>query len=195
MIELPASGTTLLLGGLGDRRARWTAAFLGRELSSDPYTPVVIDYPAAGNATSIPTGVGLLDDALVKYSATGPVIAHGHSQGAEVISQWLRYYANTDHVGDNITFVLTGNPRRHLTGRGIGTKTWDGSIIRPTPIDTQHRVIDIARRYDGWAIKSRSWRSYLGMVLDHVTYQRVRVNDSRNEVVNLGYATTLVTAP
>jgi len=48
-------------------------------------------------------------------------------------------------------FILTGNPLRSAGGYIIGRKEVGGTTGIATPTDTPWKIIDVARRYDGWA--------------------------------------------
>ena len=179
MIEIPTVATVLMLGGLWDNTNH--AKSLRGELAGKGHTVVAIDYPQAAQVNSIKMGKEILD-ARIRVTA-GPKIVYGHSQGAEVISEWLEEFAEdpTAPDPDELMFVVTGNPRRNPGGRGIGGRTWDGRRVFGTP-NTRYRLIDVARRYDGWAIKSWSLRSLLGMFFVHSNYKDVGINDPKNGV-------------
>ena len=103
-----------------------------------------------------------------------------HSQGAEACSEWMADYADKPDAPDpaKVSFILLGNPRRRLGGAG---KTgWNWKPIPRTP-ETQYRVVDVSRRWDGWANNDNwpgkpgrdSWRLWLGRWVDHTNYDDV----------------------
>ncbi len=120
--------------------------------AQDPYSIVKLDYPTWG-LNSIKEGVKILDAALM--STSGDIIVAGHSEGAQVASRWIRQYASDPVRADlatRLTFVLTGNPPlRSGSGKAIGLRESDGVIGQPTPTTTPWPIIDVARRWDGWA--------------------------------------------
>jgi len=140
----------------------------GRTAVDVPYSPTLA-------ARSIINGVAALDTAL--KTTPGDVVAMGHSQGAQVISRWLRHYADAPDAPDplRVRFVLTGNPLRANTGRIIGMREVDGVVGQPTRTNTRYRVLDVARRYDGWAIKGPTFsrNGVRGMAIDHCAYWNV----------------------
>ena len=146
---------------------------------TDPNVAVNVPYTATLKATSITDGVTALDAAL--KSTPGQVVAMGHSQGAQVISRWLRTHATDMDAPDpaRVSFLLTGNPLRPLTGRIIGANEVDGITGQPTLQDTDYRIVDVARQHDGWAIKGPLWgrNGLIGMFGDHLLYRNVNIND------------------
>ncbi len=50
-----------------------------------------------------------------------------------------------------LTFILFGNPLRSTGGAIIGKTEVGGTIGVPTPTNTKWPIVDVARRYDGWA--------------------------------------------
>lgn len=112
---------------------------------------VQIKYPASIAKNSISKGVEMLDEAL--RSTPGPKIVLAHSQGAQVCSRWMREHANDSTAPSpaEVVFILTGNPLRSTGGYIIGRKEVGGTIGLPTPTNTPWKIIDFARRYDGWA--------------------------------------------
>lgn len=95
-----------------------------------------------------------LDQTITSTAAQrpGPIVVFGWSRGAQVASEWLRSYANTaGRPGpDRLSFLLIGNPQRRLGGTQ-GAKTLEGRTLSPTPDSTGYRVVDLSRRFDGWA--------------------------------------------
>ena len=137
-----------------------------------------VPYVASLKRTSITDGVTALDAAL--KSTAGEVIGFGHSQGAQVISRWLRQHAGDKDAPDpdRVSFVLTGNPLR-ATGRITGGNEVDGGPALPTPEDTRYRVRDVARQHDGWALRGSLWgrNGVMGMFGDHFLYRNVDLFD------------------
>lgn len=79
------------------------------------------------------------------------VIVLGHSQGCQVVGEWLREYADADPY--RLRFVLTGNLERAFFGYAFNKVSWipKGNIRGITPNDTAFKVLDIGREKDAWA--------------------------------------------
>lgn len=116
-------------------------------------TVVQVHYPASLASDSIDRGVAALDEAL--HSTEGKVVVFAHSQGAQVVSRWLREHASDPDAPDpaRVSFLLIGNPLRKYGGAGVGADELDGRVGLATPNDTQYHVTDVALQYDGWADK------------------------------------------
>jgi len=112
---------------------------------------VPVEYPASLGPHSIDKGVDSLNQCL--HSTPGRVVVFAHSQGAQVVSRWLRTHANDPDSPDPalVSFLLIGNPLRKYGGAGVGQPEVDGTIGLPTPNDTKYRVFDVKLQYDGWA--------------------------------------------
>jgi pimeloyl-ACP methyl ester carboxylesterase len=142
------------LGGLGSRNTVETA--LHSWCSSEGRQHVVVDYPREGNADSILAGIANLDTALEEWLSRDAVVVMGHSQGAEVVSEWLERNADSPNapLRGALSFILTGNPCRRVGGVVTSGTFWSkhGYLGRrkPTP-ETQYDVDDIARIGDVWA--------------------------------------------
>lgn len=108
-------------------------------------TVVKVDYPASFQATSIDQGVAALDQQL--HAIAGPKLVFAHSQGAQVVSRWLRKNISVPQVA----FLLIGNPLRKYGGYIIGRPEVGGQTGLPTPNDTHYPVTDVKMQYDGWA--------------------------------------------
>lgn len=110
-----------------------------------------VDYPASLDPRSIEAGVEALDRCL--RVAPGRVLVFAHSQGAQVVSRWLRTHAGDPDAPEPalVSFLLIGNPLRKYGGAGVGQPEVDGVIGQPTPNDTRYRVFDVKLQYDGWA--------------------------------------------
>lgn len=161
-------------------------------------------YPAAANPTSIPAGVTALDAAI--RSTPGDIIVLAHSQGAQVAGAWLREFADRSDAPppERLRFILLGNPERRF-GWNPGRKGLDGQPLQPTPDDTQYRVLDIIRRWDGWG-NSDNWpdldndfadraRLTLGQALDHAAYDKVSLADPAMQTRAKVGNTTYLVAP
>ncbi|MBB2990683.1 hypothetical protein FHR72_002156 [Mycolicibacterium iranicum] len=174
--------TVLTLGGLNyGTNDHVGAALHGYARAHDR---VVVRYPQSVSARSIPAGVEALEQALrsALAAADGPVDVVAHSQGAEVVSEWLERYASAPHAppADRVRFILLGNPRRRYGG--AGRKGWDGKPLNRTPDDTRYTVLDVARAHDGWC-NNDGWPAELtlamkavllaGRMADHLDYSRV----------------------
>jgi hypothetical protein len=112
---------------------------------------VPVKYPASLRRRSIDKGVESLNGCL--HSTPGPLLTFAHSQGAQVVSRWLRQHAGDPDAPDpaRVSFLLIGNPLRKYGGAGIGRREVDGSTGEPTPNNTRYRVVDVTLQYDGWA--------------------------------------------
>jgi pimeloyl-ACP methyl ester carboxylesterase len=108
-----------------------------------------VGYPASMSATSIDKGVASLLSAIRK--TPGHLLVFAHSQGAQVVSRWLRQHGQDGVDADRVEFLLIGNPLRRYGGYGVGRKEFGGGIGLPTPTNTAYRVSDVALQYDGWA--------------------------------------------
>lgn len=109
---------------------------------------IKVDYPANFSSSSIDVGVQALSDAIRKVN--GPKLVFAHSQGAQVVSRWLRCAPMMDFVPD-LEFLLIGNPLRKYGGYIIGKPEVGGQIGLPTLNNTQYSIIDVKVQYDGWA--------------------------------------------
>lgn len=180
--------TVLTLGGLNyGTNDHVGAALHGYARKSNR---VIVKYPQAASASSIPAGVEALALALRSALAgtTGPIDVVAHSQGAEVVSEWLsRYAARPDAPpAQRVRFILLGNPRRRYGG--AGKRGFDGRPLPRTPDDTQYTVLDVARSHDGWCNNDAwpekltlAWKAILlaGRMADHLDYSRVDIASAR----------------
>lgn len=151
LLKIPAEATVLTLSGLNfnlynDMPQKFKGIF-----AASPYKMKQIKYPASIAKNSIDKGVQLLDEALKNTS--GQIIVLAHSQGAQVCSRWMREHAKDSLAPEatRLLFILSGNPLRSSGGYIIGRKEVDGKTGVATPTDTPWPIIDVARRYDGWA--------------------------------------------
>jgi hypothetical protein len=109
---------------------------------------VEVQYPASMSATSIDEGVKALHAAINQTS--GPVLVFAHSQGAQVVSRWLRRKSFVFDP-DQLSFLLIGNPLRKYGGYGVGRAEFGGQIGLPTPTGSPYRVTDVSLQYDGFS--------------------------------------------
>lgn len=185
-LGVPISGTVLTLTGLNYNITNYMPNSFGGIFNRPPYTLMKVTYPASLAADSITKGVSQLD-ATVR-STPGQKIVLAHSQGAQVASRWMRQYANDPSApsAGELTFILLGNPLRSTGGYIIGRPEVGGGLGLPTPTTTRWPIIDVARRYDGWA----DWVQNAGnqWAVDNATEGRTTKHTHYDEV-NL-YATT-----
>ena len=151
LLKIPRSGTVFTLSGLNFNLYNSMPKQFKGFFAAAPYHIVQVKYPASIAKNSITRGVEMLDEA-VKNTA-GQKIILAHSQGAQVCSRWMREHANdpTAPGPGELLFILSGNPLRSTGGYIIGRKEVGGTTGIATPVSTPWRIIDIARRYDGWA--------------------------------------------
>lgn len=199
-LGIPASTTVLALPGMDFRLSNKMHLQLGGVFSKAPYKFQLVDYPRSSSPTSIAKGIANLDAAL--KATKGPKIVLGYSQGAQVASGWMRAHANDKSApsAKDLTFILTGNPLRSTGGYGIGQPTWDGTKGIATPTNTPWRIIDIARRYDGWADwvadTKNTWavtNANSGKFTIHGQYDQVDINNPTNTVWTYGNTTYVLT--
>lgn len=150
-LKIPASATVFTLSGLNFNLYNSMPKIFKGIFAQPPYQIEQIKYPASVAKNSIALGVQMLDEAL--KNTPGWKIVLAHSQGAQVCSRWMREHAgDTTAPGANeLLFILSGNPLRSSGGYIIGRKEIGGTIGKATPTDTRWPIIDVARRYDGWA--------------------------------------------
>ena len=109
-----------------------TCAWLGLPAG----TPVKrVKYPASLAPRSIDDGVQALS---AHRRVPRPLFVFAHSQGAQVVSRWLRERSTTADP-DRIEFLLIGNPLRKYGGYGVGHPEVDGRTGAPTPTGTLPR--------------------------------------------------------
>ena len=164
-------------------------------------TRVRLKYPAGMSVQSILKGARALDEMI--RATPGNKIVLAHSQGAQVVGQWMREHAYAEDAPspDELSFILIGNPER-LYGRRPNSKGFDGKLLLPTPNDTQYKVLDLCRRYDGWC-NADNWpdtdtpntaRLRMGRMFEHTHYENVSIDDpgnmAREAVGNTTYAVT-----
>ena len=188
-LKIPASATVLTLSGLNFNLYNSQPKKFQGIFSKDPYKMVKVDYPASISRESIAKGVAALDTAL--RSHPGQKIVLAQSQGAQVVSRWLREHQNDppSPIDKEITFLLTGNPLRATGGNAIGKKEVDGITGQPTLTNTRWPIIDFARRYDGWADwvkdESNSWavkNAEQGKLTYHMSYDNINIKDPSHTI-------------
>ncbi|KRE25573.1 hypothetical protein ASG82_18710 [Mycobacterium sp. Soil538] len=205
-IKLPAVATVFTLRGMNVLRSSYNPMLkeYGGRFAEAPYTMVEVKYSAAWNRTSITEGVQMLDAALT--STPGDIIVMAHSEGAQVASRWMRTYANDPTraaLASRVTFLLSGNPLRSSQGGGgqmIGLWENDGTRALPTPTTTPWPIVDVARRWDGWADwpvdtsnKIAVRNAKMGMTSSHFSYNNVDIYDPTNTVWHDGNTTYVLT--
>lgn len=199
-LSIPPAATVLTLTGLNFNLTNYMPRQFGGVFARPPYVMRQVRYPASLASHSISTGVEALDAAM--RATAGPLIVLAHSQGAQVVSHWLRQHADdpTAPSPDRLTFVLTGNPLRAEGGHIIGRREVGGTPGTPTPVSTRWKVIDVARRYDGWAdwpadetnrLAVRNARA--GMLTRHSHYDAIALADSSHTVWMRGTTTFVLT--
>lgn len=196
-----SSATVLSMVGLNYNINDYMPEQLQGVFALPPYTMQHIDYPASLKRTSIDEGVANLDKAI--RATSGNIIVIAHSQGAQVASRWMRTYASDGTAPDasRLMFILTGNPLRS-TGNGhiIGLTEVGGTIGEPTPLTTKWWIVDVARRYDGWADYPSDNTDQLatknanaGQASFHTNYSGVDIYDPENTLWSLGNTTFILT--
>jgi pimeloyl-ACP methyl ester carboxylesterase len=136
-LPVPPFGTVLTLSGLDFNLYNYMPDEFRWQFNRPPYHMVQIHYPASIGRNTISKGVLALDAAM--HQTNGPIIVLAHSQGAQVVSHWLREHADdpTAPQPDRLTFILCGNPLRQSGGHGIGHREFGGTIGEPTPTTTR----------------------------------------------------------
>ena len=201
-IKLPASATVFTLRGRGfgaltpDRMP----VEYGGIFSQAPYTMQALKYDTWGLG-AFDKGVQMLDKALM--STSGNIIVMTHSEGSEIASRWIRLYADDPvraAMAGRITFLLSGNPVRSGTGYLIDRFEGDGSVGVATPTDSPWAIIDVARRWDGWADwpadPTNRWaaaEAKAGKSASHMWYNKVDLYSSQNTVWRQGNTTFVLT--
>ena len=199
-LGIPPSATVLTLSGLNFNLYNYMPRQFGGVFARPPYTMRQVRYPASLASNSISTGVAELDAAL--RATAGPIVVMGHSQGAQVATHWMRQHAADPAAPEagRLAFLLTGNPLRAETGRGIGRREVGGTTGAPTPLTSRWRIVDVARRYDGWA----DWPSdesnrravenaRAGMTRLHTHYDAVDLHDASHTIWTRGTTTFVLT--
>jgi len=156
--------------------------------------------------SSVSTGAVNLDVLITDTRASG-AIGFGYSQGATVVTQWLRDHANGKDsnapAADKMSFVLIGSPNRPNGGLlarmpGLYVPILGVTFIGAMP-DTQYKVTDVMRQYDlfgDFPIDPLNVLSVLNVLADagsiHGNYLNVDVNDPNNWVEQHGNTTYIM---
>lgn len=150
---------------------------------------VALSYPALW----YPAGVPILDRRI--DSTPGQKIVVGYSQGAQLVTEWLRKHANDPDApsAENLAFVLLANGNRAYGGANAKI-----GVALP---QTQYRVFDIVRQYDGAGdMPDNMWNllalanALAGFFVLHADYERVDATSPANIVWTKGN-TTYVLVP
>ncbi len=198
-LGLPAEATVLALPGADLHLRDNMPEEFGGVFSRPPYTMNVIDYPRDLTEASIPTGVANIDEAI--RATPGTIIVLAYSQGAQVASEWMRQHAQdpTAPGPDRLTFVLFGNPLRASGGEKVGNPTSRTTGLA-TPTDTPWHIVDVARRYDGFADSPQDKsnddavrNANLGKLFIHPHYEGVNLGDPSLMIWNRGNTTFVLT--
>ncbi|MBS1955235.1 MAG: PE-PPE domain-containing protein [Cyanobacteria bacterium SZAS-4] len=188
-LPIPPAATVLTLTGLNFNLVNYMPDVLQGRFSKPPYRLREVRYPASISPKTISKGVLALDAAL--RDTAGPIIVLAHSQGAQVASHWMRQHAADPNAPapNRLIFILLGNPLRLNGGHGIGQREFGGTIGEPTPTCTPWTVVDVARRYDGWADFPADASNQLavrnaniGKRTYHTHYDVVDIDDPTNTV-------------
>ncbi|MGE2735131.1 PE-PPE domain-containing protein [Mycolicibacterium vaccae] len=135
-----------------------------------------------------PSGADPLNAAI--NATDGLKVVYGYSQGGQVISAWMRKYANSAGApaADELVFVIVGNGDRPRGGSNAAS-----GFATPA---TQYKVIDIARQYDFAAdFPDNPWNllalanAMAGFSSVHTDYENVDLNDPDNIVWTEGNTT------
>lgn len=200
LLQIPPPATVLTLSGLNFNLTNYMPRQFRGLFARPPYTLRKVSYPASFAADSIARGVIALDAAL--RDSPGTVIVLAHSQGAQVASHWMREHADDPAApaGHRLVFLLTGNPLRAEGGYAIGRREVGGTIGQPTPVTSRWRVIEVARRYDGWAdwpADTTNRRAIeaarAGMMRLHTRYDEIDLSDPTNTIWTRSTTTFVLT--
>lgn len=198
-LGIPAEATVLALPGADLHLRHTMPEEFGGVFSRPPYSMKVIDYPRDLTKASIPTGIANIDGAI--RATPGTVIVLAYSQGAQVASEWMRRHARDATVPgpDRLTFVLFGNPLRASGGEKVGNPTSRTTGLA-TPTDTPWHIVDVARRYDGFADSPEDKsnedavrNANLGKLFIHPHYEDVDLGDPSLQIWNRGNTTFVLT--
>ncbi len=199
-LGIPLKASVLTLTGLNYNITNYMPNSFGGIFNRAPYTLAKISFPASLASDSISKGVVALNAAV--RSTPGQKIILAHSQGAQVASHWMRQHANdpTAPGASELTFVLLGNPLRSTGGYIIGRPEVGGTTGQPTPTNTKWPIIDVARRYDGWADwvqnQSNQWavdNANQGKIGVHSRYDQANLYAATNTVWKSGNTTYVLT--
>jgi hypothetical protein len=166
--------TVLTVAALGDNdMSKWMGGWAGR----NGRAVIKVRSAADLDKNTIPDAAKELDLVirLALEHSTGEVIVLAHSQGCQVVGEWLAKYGG---IGKGrLRFVLTGNLERQYFGY-IANKPWyirGGNSVRQTPNNTDYPVTDIGRRDDLWANFPGGLKAMLGLPFcpAHLNYNSV----------------------
>ena len=145
-------------------------------------TYISVDY-GASLGVSLARGARILDDAVNEALKTfDQVTIIGHSRGAITAGVWMDRHGRENDRSDRVDLILLANPNRKYGGSGLGERT---------PTDTPYKVIDIARRWDGWSnhdnwpdkpnllARLRLFLGRLGKTGPHADFSGVRIEDCK----------------
>lgn len=139
-------GMTFLSGPVMENVCKRFAVSNGNVRVRVPTSANIIDLKV------IPNGCESVQQTLTGHRDDEDVILFGYSQGAQIISAWLRKYADTSPIdSDRLSIILIGNPERGTAHGGATGIYIDGTPLRDTPTDTGFRVRDVARLGDWYA--------------------------------------------
>ncbi|CAM3002088.1 PE-PPE domain-containing protein [Mycobacterium intermedium] len=185
--------------------------WLRGELFWPPNTTVRVPYANLPAAINVHRGADTLDQYL--HATAGPKIVLGHSEGAQVIDDWLRRFGpGSDIDPATVTFVLTGDPESKYNGcmsipNSGCTAAYGGKGF---PIDTRYTVKVISRQYDFWADcpndlsnSTARMNRFAAMWVGgggqyrqvHGDYSNIGLNDPSNKTYVEGNATYILGSP
>lgn len=197
-IVIPQSATVFTLVGLDYQITDYMPqALQGYFADSSKYNMQHLDYPASLAANSIPLGMQAIDDAV--RNTSGPKIVFAHSQGCQCCKRWIDANTTDPTAPNDITFVFIGDLLRATGGGGIGTRAVDGVIEAPMPTACRWPIVDIARRWDGWADPNQisdKWadkNTKSGKAKFHTHYENVNIFDPLNTVWRVDNTTFILT--
>lgn len=188
---IPGGTMRLNFGGAGlNSSNRTTRAWLGQPSNT---LVIRVPYPADMSHFSIVDGVVALDRTI--KATSGDLLVFSHSQGAQVVSRWLRTLGASNQAGrpstSRVSFLLIGNPLRKYGGYGVGQPEFDGKIGQATPTNSGYPVTDYTLQYDGWSdspTQAGMWAAA------NANQDRYGINGSL-AIHAMGYRTASLTAP
>lgn len=190
-----SSATVLTVAGAGYVTNPMSTELQGA-LCRSPHVCQAVDYPTVGLFNQpLVAGLAKLTEAI--DTTSGPKVVMAYSQGAMIATSWLQKHATDANSpsSDEMTLVLFANPQRALGGNypssGLGSAT----------PDTQYKVIDVCRQYDGecdWPTNPFNVlaviNAFMGYTTVHGDYTGVDINASENLIRTIGN-TTYIVAP
>ncbi|RPA59400.1 PE-PPE domain-containing protein [Gordonia oryzae] len=166
-------------------------------------TPVTVTSNSDLTMAGLIAGRDALNTAIM--NTPGKKIIFGYSRGAQIASEWLRYYAKSPDApaAGELSFVLIGNPQRRLGG--APGMTLDGVQLLATPDNTKYTVTDLSRRWDGWAntdnwpdgasVSASNYLNTVGRWIIHSNYTQQSINSPANMTRAVVGHTTYVVTP